>query len=104
MDGQHRVKEVGHADLLGLGDEAKEMAVPVEGPGESVLEWFEAGLIIPMRRRAPTRPVGGVLYVSSTAESPNHLTLTTSMGSSGVTPPQSAGGQDFKSSHPCPSC
>ena len=34
----------------------------------------------------PTCPVAGTLYASSKAESPNHLTLTTSVGPSDETP------------------
>jgi len=45
MHGQQRVKQMGEADALGLGDEAEEGAVGVEGPGVGLANGLESGLV-----------------------------------------------------------
>ena len=37
---------MGQSDSLGLGDKTEEMTVPVNGPGESMLNYLETGLVV----------------------------------------------------------
>ena len=68
MDGQQRVKEMGEADALGLGNEAEKGTVAVEAPGARLLGNPDAGFVVAVeelvgdlaRRRLVGQLDGGV--------------------------------------------
>ena len=49
VDRQQGVEEVSEADPVGLGNEAEEGAVGVEGPGNGLGDGFEAVLVAPVQ-------------------------------------------------------
>ena len=49
VDGQHWIEEVGQADAMRFGDEAKQRAVAVEAPGAALFDDLEARLVVAVK-------------------------------------------------------
>ena len=49
VDRQHRVKQMGQTNSLGLGNQTEQGSVPVEAPGATSFDGLDTGLVVPVQ-------------------------------------------------------